>query len=177
MSKNIDILELFFDTENEFHVREVARLLNIHPTTASTALEQLAKQRFLIKKKAYHHIFYTGNKENPLFLHKKKSYVVEKILASGLISFIDNELHPDAIVLFGSYAKGDNILGSDIDIFILTESKKLQNYGKFEKILRSKLHIFQYSHEKFNELKRQQPQLVNNVVNGIILFGYIEVIC
>jgi len=44
------------------------------------------------------------------------NYIVQKIV---------NEIQPEKIILFGSYAKGDFDKSSDLDLFIIKEDKKL----------------------------------------------------
>jgi predicted nucleotidyltransferase len=44
-----------------------------------------------------------------------------------IISLIVSLASPDQVVLFGSYARGDNTEKSDIDLLILKKFKKLKN--------------------------------------------------
>ena len=81
------------------------------------------------------------------------------------------ELSNPPIVLFGSFAKGEDIEDSDIDLYIETLSKKNIDLEKFEKLLKRKIQIFR--HKNLNEISN--PHLANNIINGIILNNYIEV--
>ncbi|MDR1180154.1 MAG: nucleotidyltransferase domain-containing protein [Spirochaetales bacterium] len=45
-----------------------------------------------------------------------------------IVSFITSKISPERIVLFGSYARGDNRKDSDIDILIIM--KNLENERK-----------------------------------------------
>ena len=81
------------------------------------------------------------------------------------------QLNNPVIVLFGSYAKGEDIEDSDIDLYIETPSKKEIDLEQFEKILYRKIQIF-----KFNKISEvPNPHLANNIINGIILNGHLEV--
>jgi predicted nucleotidyltransferase len=179
MSKKIDketILEVFFENTKEHHVREIARKYKIHPTTASSYLKQIENEKLIKKKIAYNHIFYKGEVSNPIFKQKKISHNIEKVIKSGLIQYLEESLHPNTIVLFGSYAKGENTQTSDLDVFVATESKKTPILIVFEKMLKTKIQIFQMNKKKISYLKNTQPHLLNNIINGITLSGFFEVI-
>ena len=80
------------------------------------------------------------------------------------------ELSNPAIIVFGSYAKGEDVENSDIDLYIETPSKKEIKLEKFGKILKRKIQIFFY--KNIHEIKN--IDLANNIINGIILNGFIE---
>ena len=67
--------------------------------------------------------------------------------------------------------KVEDIETSDIDIYIETLKKQVFNLEKFEKILQRKIQIFNYS----NLDKIQNKELANNIINGLILNGFLEV--
>jgi predicted nucleotidyltransferase len=100
------------------------------------------------------------------FKTKKIHFFVEKIVESGLINELIQELNPSCIILFGSFRKGDSTSESDIDLFIETPLSKKIDLKKYTKILRHPVDLFI---EK--DLHTLQPPLVNNIVNGIKLYG------
>ena len=88
----------------------------------------------------------------------------------GLIDYIWQELSPKAIILFGSWSKGDAVETSDIDIFILTKSKKELNLDKFQDKLHHEIQTFP------DDLKKSSKEFKNNLINGIILKGYLKIL-
>ena len=93
-----------------------------------------------------------------------------------MVEFIENELnYPEAIVLFGSYAKGENKKGSDIDLFILSESKNKLDLNDFEKKLDTEIQVFLHNRKDFEQMKVDNKELLNNIINGIKLSGFLEV--
>ncbi len=91
------------------------------------------------------------------------------------MDFLNSELAHPIIVLFGSYAKAENHEKSDIDLFLVADEKKELNLQKFEKLLNAKIHLFLHTKNEFRKLKKTSPELVNNVINGFRLAGYLEV--
>ena len=180
MSKIIDketVLEIFYIHPNQwYHVRELSRLLKISPTTISNYLHSFAQEGLLEQKAERRHLLFKANTENTPFKTKKIQHNLEKIQKSGLLEFLEGELNfPKVIILFGSYAKGENAPGSDIDLFILTETEKEPNLNAFTKKLGAEIQLFLYSTTKFKTMKKKNPELFNTIVNGIKLSGFIDV--
>ncbi len=179
MSKKIDDILVPFveEPDRKFNVREVGRLLKINPSTASKYLYKLERGKFLISKRERKLILFSANTESQTFRDFKIYYNIKKIRQSGLVDFIEKETgFPLAIILFGSYAKGENAKRSDIDLFIFSESKTIPNLKKFEKDLGAEIQVFVHNRKEIEEMKTKNKELLNNIINGIRLSGFFEVL-
>ncbi len=170
-------MSYFYDEPNRwYHVREIARLAQINPTTASKYLEIHSRQQIVIKKEERGHVLFRANAEHPAYRDRKIFYNIKNIKESGVIEFLEKELHyPQAIVLFGSYSKGENDQNSDIDLFILANKKKNPDVTIYEKRLKSKIQLVIKTKDEFLVLQKENKNLVNSMLNGIILKGFLEV--
>src|SRR3989344_325079 len=95
----------------------------------------------LIKKQVKRKIpFYSGERDSSKFISYKKLSIVFELNNAGLVDYLWENLSPRVIILYGSFAKGESIESSDIDIFVLCKetSIKLDN---FEKKLNRKIHL------------------------------------
>ena len=153
---------LYEYSEQAFTVREIAKRTGIPKSTAQKYLQELKKKGFIDQE----------NKaiSSLLFKIKKVNYYVEKIIESGLIDELIRKLNPSCIILFGSIRKGDSAPESDIDLFVESPLAKELALEKYEKILHHPLQLFI---EK--DIQGLPPQLFNNVVNGIKLYGSFKV--
>ena len=77
-----------------------------------------------------------------------------------IVSVIVSSISPDEIVLFGSYARGDNKNSSDIDLLIL--KKNLQNANRiidnlymllFDNKIKIPVDLIVVDYDKYNNLK------------------------
>ncbi|MAG47467.1 hypothetical protein CL617_02580 [archaeon] len=172
-----NIIEYFIkETEREFHVRELAKLTRKSPTTISKYLSELKKEDLLTSRKKFNHLLFKANTENTNFKDLKLYYNIKKLRESKLINYLIEKLnHPEAIILFGSYQKAENTVNSDIDILIVTSSKKPLSLENFEKILGHKIQLFLHSNNDIDKMKTQNKELLNNILNGTILYGYLEI--
>lgn len=180
MSKIINVqsfLRYFFEEPNKwFHVREMSRLLRLNPTTASKYLNQLCKEGLLIKKYERKFLLFRANTESNSYKDAKIHYNIKSIRNSGLLEYLERELHyPEAIVMFGSYSKGENDKNSDIDLFVVSNIKKELDLGIFEKKLKAKIELFIKDKREFDQLQKENKNLANSILNGFVIKGYIEV--
>lgn len=170
------ILELFFNYPTSlFSAREIARLTKItHPTVLS-ALKKFQKQG-LVKEEIIKNstkkgksLGWKADQESSFFRELKKINNLVKIYSSNLINKIVKDTAPDVIVLFGSFNRGEDIEESDIDLFVQSSEKEL-DLKHYEKKLHRKINIsFMEDTSKLNK------EFSQNIINGIVLYGYLEV--
>jgi len=173
-TKNIKqvIKEFFFVNPNsKLRVREIERKLKLPLPSVIRYCKELQKENILTIIKTGSVSFYTADKTSNEFLFLKKLYNLNSIYTSGLIEFLRKELSNPTIIVFGSYSKGEDIETSDIDLYIETLSKKEIDLKNFENKLSRNIQIFR--HKTIKEIKNLN--LTNNIVNGIIINGYLEV--
>ena len=164
------ILEEFFDSPlKNFYIREISRRTKIAQPSVINHLNSLVKDGLIIKEKKGIYPTYKSNRDNELFKLYKKSNVILRLKQSGLLDYISDSCQPDVIILFGSSSNADDIEGSDIDLFVQAPEKKL-TLLKYEKKLNRKISLF--FEENFLRLSKE---LKNNIINGIILRGYLKV--
>jgi len=159
------ILELFLQNpERSFHIREIARLVSLSPPSVSKIVAELKKDGLLVSKKEKM-VENVSAPRTEKFVWLKRSYNLHSLYGSGLVDFLRKEYQePEAIVLFGSYAMGEDTSKSDIDIGIVTDEAKELDLQKFERILGRKINV----HEK--------KEFLNNIINGIVLYGCLKVL-
>ena len=164
------LLRLFLDSPTEsFRLREIARLTKISPPSVINYLKEFEKDG-LIRRQIKREIpFYNSIRDNSNFILYKKISILFELNDSGLIDYLWDKLSPEAIILYGSFSRGESIENSDVDLFILGKNKNIDLIN-FEKKLNKRLHIL------FKESTKEIPnELKNNILNGVILKGYIKV--
>ncbi len=169
----IRILKLFFDGPTiVLHISEIARRTGLTPRGAQYILESLKKEG-LVKNEITGIVNnFWGNYDNEKFIGLKRSLNLYSLYSSGLISTIENFYgHPKCIVLFGSYARGEDTYKSDIDIAVVTDMNDAPELGGYEDILKRKISLHLISN-----VKDEDVSFINSLANGIVLSGYLEVI-
>ena len=170
-------LKLFFEEPNrEFHLRELARLMRKNPVTVKKYLESAVKLNILKRRKERGLELYSSNTEDFYYKEYKKIYNRLKFIESGLLDYLKEEFHLPTILLFGSYARGEDNRNSDVDVFVLSEVKKTPDLSNFEKKINRTIQMHIFNRKGFEAAKKTNKDLINNIINGTILHGFIEVL-
>jgi len=150
-------------------MRELSRRIKLAQISVINHLNYLVKQNLVIKEKKSIYPSYRANQENELFILLKKQNLMLRIKSSGLAKFLEDNLRPNCIILFGSASQGMDNEKSDIDLFIQAKESKL-NLSKYSKLLNRNINLFFEPN-----LKNLNKELLNNIINGEILSGYLKV--
>ncbi len=168
------ILQVFFDaplSEGGFQLRELSRKAAVAPPSVKNYLRELQKEKLVVQKKGRRrgHPAYYANRDDKNYKFYKKINCLARIRESGLLSELQEKSMPSAVVLFGSAARGEDTEHSDLDLFIGASEQKIK-MKKYEKELSRKINLF--FEPEFGALSKE---LKNNIINGIILSGYLKV--
>ena len=114
---------LLLHPEENFHVREIARLTGTVAGTLHKELARLAEVGILIKSISGNQVRYGANREGLIFdelasILRKTSGVVD-VLADALAP-LTNDIQ--LAFVFGSMASGKQTAGSDIDVLVIGKS-------------------------------------------------------
>jgi predicted nucleotidyltransferase len=164
-------MKLFFDSpEKSFHIREIARLTGLSAPGVIKILKKLKEENLLESErdKVVENVRVT--KSQKFFLTKKSNNTLS-LFDSGLISYLkDKYEEPEAIVVFGSYSRGEDSSGSDIDIAVVTKKEMDLDLKRFEKYLRRKVSIYEI------QVDSSEKEFLNNLANGTVVYGFLRVL-
>ncbi len=180
MNNNLKVLRLFVDNKDKtFTIKKAAEALKINYRIAYEEIMELEKEGLL--RIARH-----GNSKVCGFIHKYCSKVVEVEEARKQELFKDKNLtvlcrsldeikSPFYILaLFGSYAKGTNRKGSDIDLCIISDSPEvIKEAHSIVSITALDIHLLDFTSGQFSQMVNRKNFNVGNeiVLNSIILHG------
>jgi len=173
------VLYWFFSFPNmEIGLNDLSENLSISKTTAKKVINRMVEENFLIKKVYGKAWGITCNKDHYYNYTRKVAFNLTLVydfyedVRFHIFSKVGNS---KAVVLFGSYRKGDDIETSDIDLAIevadnkelkIIESGFIPLFGYREKV-KVNLHIFSRNKIDIN--------FFSNIANGIVLEGFLEV--
>lgn len=171
------VLQEFFDRPgHRFQLRELSRASGISFPSVRGHVRSLEKEGLVRKVREGVYESYAGNTEDRMFRLYKAMDMVVRIHESGLVNALERGLsYPAAIVLFGSCAEGTDTEGSDADMFVMAKEKELDP-KRYEKQLKRGISLHFMDSEEFRKARESSPELVNNIANGIVLYGYLKVL-
>jgi predicted nucleotidyltransferase len=169
------LLKIFlFNPTDSFRLRELSRLSKISPPSVMEYLKEFEKEE-LIKTYVKRDIpFYKSNLDSEKMKSYKKLAILFELENTGLINFLNDKFAPEAIILYGSYSKGEFTEESDIDIFLLGVdiAKTKIDIEEYERKLGKTIHLM--GEKTLNEVSSKEFK--NNLINGIILRGYLKIL-
>lgn len=171
-TNELKILSFFtLRPDDSFHVRELSRRTKLSLGGTNKALTSLYNQGLLNRKRIGLNLVYTLNRNN---------IIVRKL---GIISILA-ELEPlkdqleefsGLIILFGSFARGENTADSDLDLLIIGNKKdniqdwidsfmldKEDDFPKIQAIIRTPV--------EWMALEDNDPVFFSEVSKGIVLW-------
>ena len=166
---------LFKYPDKEFSLSDLAREAGVAKANIGKILEQLYNLGMIELTKLTKIWRIMANVQNPAYIKFKIIYNLSIVCQSGLVDFLNDHFkNPKAIVLFGSFRKGEDITGSDIDIAIEMDSQKEYTTAEWEfdqlkAVIDRKIQV-----HLFNR-KNVDINVFNNIANGIVLSGFLEV--
>lgn len=168
------VAELLFNRPNAaFHIRGLAKETGLSTTAVIRAVEELSG--FLIIEKTAITTNVKADVESEAYRFYKKIFNLYRLERYNIIQTLKNEYRAKAIVLFGSFAKGEDIEESDVDILILTSHKEAKDRGDYiaecEKLLNRRINL-----QVLSSLEKSSPEFKNAIANGIVLHGYVKVV-
>jgi predicted nucleotidyltransferase len=165
---NKTIAELFRKPEEWVHARALARRLRISQNTVRHALFPLLKKGVVAQKKVANVILFRPNFDSLAYKREKMLHNLSQIFSSGIVEHLAETCSPQAIILFGSYARGEDTSKSDIDIAVIGGEEKEGSLTAFEKMMGRAISIHHTTREDVSD------EFFANLVNGIVLFGFLE---
>ena len=146
-------------------IRELARKTGMSAPTALILLGEFKKTDLIQEKTVGSASQISANTENKKFLWMKRVANITLLYETGFIhELVERYNDPRAIILFGSYSKGEDTELSNIDLAVLGERSKTGSIF-FDKNLSRTVNI------RHIPIKHVNDEIKGALQNGIVLHG------
>lgn len=161
---------LYIYPTKSFRGRELAKQLKKPASGVIQSARKLEKKSLVAISKDFI-LSIKLNRENKKVFTLKKIHNLASLHESGLVTFLADEFPSAALVLFGSYSRGDDTEESDIDIAVVgyNERRFAERLQPYEQQLGR--HIEVHFFKSMNDIHKD---LRENIINGIVLEGAIR---
>lgn len=165
------MLQEFFDFPRKaFLIRELSRNMKLSVPSVRLHIKALVAEKLVTKDVNGLYPSFRAARDNPLFKLLKAQNVILMLYQTGVLNAIEKAVYPSCVVLFGSASRGEDTEESDIDLFVQAKQTKI-DLGKYEKTFNRKINLLFEP-----DLKTISPQLLNNLANGTVVYGYLKVV-
>ena len=164
----INILSLLmFNQDRDYHLREIARIINISPKYVSIELEKLLKVNLVNKYEKGNMNIYSINKNNIILSELRQIFIKTDYIGE----LIRKELtHVKYAFIYGSFARGEETKNSDIDLFVIGSMKEdnlIKIIQKLEKITDREINYILWNEKTFNQ--RKDHHILKSIKNSKII--------
>jgi len=157
---------LCIKTGEKQNQRQLAKRLKVSPTAVGTIVKRLKKEGIVATERlGTMNLTLVELSRDPITTARKRCENLRMLSDAGLATHLQETYPGTTIVLFGSYARGEDTVRSDIDIAIIGAKKQIDT-TVFEKLLERRVQI-----HLFADLKEIESHLRTNLYNGIVLHG------
>ncbi len=170
------MMQFFKYPSLDFTLSETAKNTNLSKATVSKIIRELKTIGFVTVKDLGVIYRIKANGDNLFYRREKAIYNLHMLIRNNVVEFLAQKFNnPKCIVLFGSYRKGEDDKGSDIDIAVeVPEGMKtgifnFEELKEFEKIMERRVTVQVFNRKDVND------NLFLNIANGIVLYGFLEV--
>lgn len=162
------ILALFLLSPGpEFHVREVARQTKLNLNSVRRELDNLETADLLRSRKQGSLKLYSVNREYPVYEELKRIFLKTIGMGEAIKERIATLGKVETAFIYGSFSRGDEKPGSDIDLFIVGEVGQQKASAVFEQLERElsrEINYVIFSPKEFRERKAREDPFVSNVL-------------
>jgi len=162
------LLRLFFsDLNKKYYLRELERILDIPVGNVRRELLLLEKSGLFKREEMGKQVYYSVNKESPIFEEFKK--IVSKTigLEGSLRKALEKIKNIKIAFIFGSYAKGKEDSFSDIDLMIIgnpDEDLLISKIIELEKQLDREINYHIFSETDWKKKIKEKDSFLENVL-------------
>lgn len=148
--------------------REIARAIDVSIGATNQTLKLLLNLDVVTREKKGQLYLYRVTDDNPLVKKFKKFENVLDI--TGLVLKIKDMCNK--VVLYGSCAKGEDTIQSDIDLFVISREKEkvLNEIMKETKRMRREIKPVIVSVEEYLSMRNKKEPLLEEIDRGIVLY-------
>lgn len=158
---------LFVYPTRSFRGRELAKQLKRPASGVIGGARKLEKKELATISKDFI-LSIKLNRENKKVFTLKRIHNLASLYENGFVSYLSDAFPGAALVLFGSYSRGNDTEESDIDIAVIgyVERRVDKALEPFEQKLKRRIQI-----HFFKSIKDIHKNLRENIINGIVLKG------
>jgi len=168
----IKLLKLFFlNREREFYLRELARITHENLNSVRRELNNLKNAGLIVERKRGNQKLYKVNKFSPV--HEELRRILIKTVGTGdLLREELSKFEIKFLLIYGSFAQGDEVEKSDIDLLIIgkvNEEALIKTIRKLEKELSREINYILWNYEEFKKRVKEKHYLLMDIVRKPVI--------
>lgn len=170
----VEILKLFlFNPENRYYQRQISNLTGQSIRAVQREVKKMEEIGLIKKNEEGNRIYYKINRESPIFEELKRIFFKTIGIAEVLRRELKDEEFVKVAFIYGSYAKDEEDLTSDIDLMVIGDisSRKLSSIlSKPKNELGREINYVVFDVGDFRNKVNNEEHFLNTVLNEEKIF-------
>jgi predicted nucleotidyltransferase len=164
--------ELLLNPHTEFHIRELARIVDDIPINAQKELKNLQLAGILTNRKQGNMILYKLNKESPIAEDLKRIFLKTESIGREILAKLPDQEKIRYALIYGSFANGTESGSSDIDMLLIggiDEDSILKSIQTIEKRIGRTINFVLWTEKEFERKIRDNITLIREIKNTPVI--------
>ncbi len=170
--KGIMVLTYFLEhPTKEIHIKELARVLKVSSATSKHFCDLFAREQILLSEQKSNSVFFRLNNSSEYVTEMKRFYTMTVLTKSFQLKQKDGIFN---VVVYGSYASGEYLERSDVDILIISRKKDYDDsfISSFQKKIKREVNVTKMTFIEWNKSKEREDAFTKEIIkNNFSLFG------
>jgi predicted transcriptional regulator with HTH domain len=160
-----DVLSLLLNSPDEqFYIREVAKLLRKNPSGIKRELDNLERMGIVFSEKIANLKYFQADKESPLF-SELKNLITKSLGLPGALKAVLRASGAKGAFLYGPHAEGED--ESPVDLFVVGASPSLTKELKgIERRFGQKVSCTMMEEEEYRVKKKKRDSNLKKILSG-----------
>jgi hypothetical protein len=160
-----DVLSLLLNSPDEqFYIREIAKLLRKNPSGIKRELDNLEKMGIVTSEKIVNLKYFQANKESPLF-SELKNLITKSLGLPGALKAVLRASGAKGAFIYGPYAEGED--GGNVNLFIIGASSSLTKEMKdLEKRFDQKIKYTLMDEDEYKLKRRKRDANLKRILSS-----------
>ena len=162
----VKILKLLIFSQEDIHLREIARRTDVTPPYVKKEIEKLRKLNLVTETRRGNQKIFKINKNSPLYEDLKRMFLKTEVLGDVVKESLKNEDIKYALI-FGSFAKGEETEKSDIDLLVigsLKEESMLKIVRDSESKTGREINYILWNEKEFEKRAKEGHHLLKDII-------------
>jgi predicted transcriptional regulator with HTH domain len=167
-----DVLSLLLNSPDEqFYIREIAKLLRKNPSGVKRELDNLEKMDIVTSEKIVNLKYFQANKDSPLF-SELKNLITKSLGLPGALKAVLRASGAKVAFIYGPYAEGNDV--DSVDLFVVGALPSLAKELKdLERRFDQKIDCIMMDEDEYRLKKKKRDSNLKKILSGkrITLIG------
>jgi predicted nucleotidyltransferase len=168
----VNILEEFLLNPGiEYHIRELARIVETTPIYVQKELKNLESLGLLGSRRKGNMVLYKLQTKSPIVEDLKRIFLKTESIGHAIVGELDTKKIKFALI-FGSFAKGIETPTSDVDLLIIgnvNEDDILRSISKTERRIGREINFILWTEKEFLQKVRENIPLIKEILKTPII--------